>query len=184
MVALGSYFFCRSKRDWAWLAGGMAFTLGADYFLILQNAHLTGIAVFTFTHVCYALRTQYFNRKRVIFVFSVVGAAVVMISAVNELTVLAGFYASLFAINIRLNIKHRKTMHNAPLILTGLILFALCDVCVLLFNIPRLVGALPMLERVYPLIWIFYLPAQTLLAVSAVNFKPADKRSDSSHGTC
>jgi len=171
LVALGSYFFCHNRRDWAWLAGGMAFTAGADYFLILHNAHLPGVAVFCFTHLCYGMRAHRFPLRRVVFVFALVGMATALCVAMDEIMALALLYASLFAISLLLHIKHRRTLHNAPLILTGLILFALCDIFVLLYNVPRYLGIMQELRRVSPLIWLFYLPAQSLLAVSAVRFE-------------
>lgn len=175
-VVLGSYFFRRSTRDWGWLAGGMAFTLGADYFLVLHDNHVPGIAVFCFVHVCYGLRAYHSGKeqtdwKRVIFIFALVGAIILLLVWLESVLLLGGLYAALFATNLRVNTNYRKALHNAPLVLTGLHLFMLCDICVLLFNIPRYFGILPALDAVFPFIWIFYLPAQVLLAFSAVNYK-------------
>jgi len=173
-IALGSYFFCHSKRDWAWLAGGMAFTVGADYFLVLYNAHLYGIAVFCFAHICYAFRAWDAGRNlrlrwvRSIFLIMVLLVAVCVVR--GNVAMLAVMYASWFATSILLHIKNRRVMKNATLILAGLIFFAFCDVFVLLYNVPLYFGVLPWLQRVYRLIWVFYLPSQVLRAVSALRF--------------
>ena len=168
-IVLGSYFFRRTRVDWAWLAGGMAFTVGADYFLVMHDAHLPGVAVFCFAHVCYGLRAARWGRRGV-WLFAGVGAAVAVLFMYGAVLGLATLYAGLFGFSIYMNIKKRKELNNAPLVLVGLFLFALCDVCVLLFNIPRYVGIWPNLVRVLPLVWWFYLPAQGLLAVSAVRW--------------
>jgi hypothetical protein len=175
IVALGSYFLCRDKRDWAWLAGGMAFTVGADCFLVLRDAHIPGVSVFCFAHACYMMRAVRWPWKRVVIFFLIIGCAVSVMVLFGLLTVLVGLYAALFIASITANVRYRKSLPNAPLVLTGLVLFALCDIGVLLYNIPRYAGGYAVLARVYPFIWLFYLPAQSLLALSAADFKPLAK---------
>jgi len=152
----------------------MAFTAGADFFLILHNDHAPGIAVFCLTHVCYALRAIPEHRKpngrAVLFAFTCVAVIAAVLLTLDNAIALAGVYASLFAVNLGLNFKFRRVNHNAWLIIAGLILFALCDITVALYNIPNYLGVLLWLRRVYPAIWLFYLPAQTLLALSAITY--------------
>ncbi|MCL2217267.1 MAG: lysoplasmalogenase family protein [Defluviitaleaceae bacterium] len=180
-LALLSYFRCNSKNDWAWLVGGLAFTLGADYFLVLHNNHLHGIAVFCFTHVCYIMRAD--SHKNSVNVYTLIArfgivSAFVVVAVINDsVAMLAGIYAILFAVNIHVNFRffrNEKTpipKLNRALILAGLILFILCDINVLLFNLPMYLNAPQGLTAVFPLIWVFYLPSQALLAVSAINYK-------------
>jgi len=172
VLAALSYFFCRSKKDWAWLTVGLLFTVGADYFLVIHDNHLPGVAVFSFAHMCYILRALNFaeHRQKVALIALPFVAFFVYLSFINNaLLVLTGIYAGLFLINITVNIKYCKI--NKPLVLCGLILFALCDVNVLLLNLPRQFGMPVIFPWAFYLIWIFYLPSQLLLAVSCVDFK-------------
>ena len=174
-----SYFFCKQKKDWAWLVAGLIFTVGADYFLVLHDRHLPGVAVFCFAHVCYIFRAlENFPRwRRYAFVCLPFLAAAIFIAFITgQLFVLSGIYAGLFGINITVNVRHfkqEKTVlprFNKTLFLAGLILFALCDVNVLLFNLPRQLGVPVIFPWAFRLIWVFYLPAQVLIALSAVKF--------------
>lgn len=213
LIALVSYFFCRSRRDWVFLTAGMAFTVGADFFLILHNRHVPGVAIFCFTHVFYALRAWDGRKLKILerypkpFRFRgvyaptlsgchrhatprkeghknfftsplwgiVTGAGLISIIILfvlwGNVLALAAVYAALFIISLALNFCYRRSLHNPWIVLTGLIFFALCDIAVALMNVPRYLGIFPSLVRVYPFIWLFYLPSQTLLAISAVRFK-------------
>jgi len=167
-IAAFSYFFCVSRRDWAWLTLGLLFTVGADYFLVIHDSHLPGVAVFCFAHVCYIFRAlgDTGRGKRIAWVVVPVLAVVVLFAFVNgALLVLAGTYAALFLTNIAVNMKFCKI--NRPIVLTGLILFALCDVNVVLFNLPHYLGTAATFPWAFWLIWVFYLPSQLLLAASA-----------------
>jgi len=201
IIALLSYFICHSKRDWAWLVSGLAFTLGADYFLVLQNNHLYGVAIFCFAHLCYIMRavtTDVANpttcsgvnnvgRRRMVagawgvkflgFTLLTVITILVAVAFISgSVIALAVIYASLFVVNIAVNFrffgneKTRLPKLNRVLVLTGLVLFVLCDINVLLINLPRYFGAPQWLSSFFPLIWVFYLPSQILLAVSAIAF--------------
>ena len=181
LLALTSYFFCVSKKNWFWLTLGLAFTVGADYFLVIKDWHLHGVAVFCFVHVCYILRVWdckhgfgLFKQTRKGILFLVFAVAVITFSVIfafanGWLIILASIYAGLFITNIALNFCYCKI--NRPFVLTGLILFALCDINVALFNLPRQFDIGFTFPWAFQLIWIFYLPSQLLLAVSAVRKK-------------
>lgn len=103
-----------------------------------------------------------------IFLIAWVLAAFVFRSVIG----LAAIYATLFAANIFVNTyKNRRPKVNYYLVAAGLLLFALCDVNVLLFNLPRYASASYEFSGAYALIWLFYLPAQALLAVSSISAK-------------
>ena len=169
-VAVVSYFFCRDKRDWFWLVVGLSFTLAADYFLILHDRHLPGVAVFCFAHVAYILRAVKLRLAYVLpfFVLAVIGVAYVVLGR-DAIFVFALLYAALFVCNIYVSARYLR--HNRWLVVTGLLLFAACDICVLLYDLPLYFSAPAYLRQVYPLIWVFYLPSQGLLAVSAVKIR-------------
>ena len=177
--AILSYFFCKSKTEWQKLVLGLMFTVGADYFLVLHDRHLPGVAVFCFAHVCYifrALENSSRWRKNAFIVLPFVSAIIGFAFAFEALFLLSGIYATLFFANIAVNVWHYRKKEtvlprlNKALFLTGLILFALCDVNVMLFNLPSQLGIPVIFPWAFRLIWVFYLPSQAMLAVSAVKF--------------
>ena len=170
---------------------GLAFTVGADYLLILRNAHHFGVVVFCFAHMAYILRAlchapgkwrRLFPGLTVIVVGLVylimalfvldwlnwINAYYIVSRIVFSIYIVAALYATLFVTNIYLSARYIR--HNRVLVITGLLLFAACDIFVLLFNLPFYFGAPAGLTAVFPLIWVFYLPSQALLGVSAVAF--------------
>jgi len=181
-VAVLSFFRCNCKKDWAWLVGGLAFTLGADYFLVLQNNHVSGVAVFLFAHVCYIERAMNAMKQKIKPVtkrLGIVAIALIFLFVLHTGSVVIGLaigYAVLFVSNLVVNFRHltcretRIPKLNRALTCAGLVLFALCDICVMLFNLPQYFGAYHGLTAVFPLIWVFYLPSQIILAVTAVRF--------------
>jgi hypothetical protein len=96
---------------------------------------------------------------------------------IDGLLLLAGVYGFLFVGNLLINTRFllQKDAHlpkkNRCMVITGLALFALCDVNVLLYNLP---DYFPGMEDVmlpfYTFIWVFYLPAQGLLALSGIKW--------------
>lgn len=172
VVAIVSGLRCHSRRDWLWLVGGLGFTVLADYFLVLRDEHLLGVAAFCFAHVCYIFRAVEFKKRVLGLVafasFLAIWATGVFI--VQSVIVVAGLYALLFCINIIVNIKARRPRPNYWLVLAGLILFALCDINVMLFNLPQYMGVEHGFDFAFTLIWVFYLPSQALLAASAFRF--------------
>jgi len=159
----------RNLKDWLWLVAGLGFTLWADYFLVLRQEEFLGVAVFCFVHVCYIFRTVGF-RVRIFSAFFAVWCIAFFI--LQSVIVFAGIYAVLFAVNIYVNAKARRPRTNQILVMAGLILFLLCDVNVLLMNLPQYVGTPVFFGRAYTFVWVFYLPSQILLGISARDFKP------------
>jgi len=181
LIALVTYKFCVSRRDWLWLVTGLGFTVGADYFLVLENNHLYGVAVFCFAHVCYINRAR---EKASWILFAVTAVLVTVALFFASVIALALVYAVLFCANIFVNFrffkdeKTRLPKRNRTLILAGLILFALCDINVLLFNLPNYINAPQWFAMFFMLIWVFYLPSQAILAVTAYDFRaPQDRLS-------
>ena len=186
VIAALSYFRCCNKKDWAWLTAGLLFTVGADYFLVLHNNHLPGVAVFCFAHVCYILRGLQDTKggQKVVLLavpFLVLTVALAFIN--GALLALSGVYGGLFVANLVVNIRFFRQKGapqtlprlNKGLALVGLFLFALCDINVLLFNLPQELGLPVTFPFAFGLIWVFYLPSQMLLAVSGVRFNAKNK---------
>ncbi|MCL2372409.1 MAG: lysoplasmalogenase [Defluviitaleaceae bacterium] len=174
-TALASYPHRSTKRDWRWLIYGLSFTAAADYFLIIRDWHLPGVAIFIFAHACYIMRgleTQP-GRKLNPAWLAAPFAAVLVGMFLHSLLFLAALYALLFLANIiTWVLAAKKTRQPKHIVmLTGLILFAACDINVLLFNLPGHLNISPPLIT-FHLIWVFYLPAQVLICISGLNTIP------------
>jgi len=190
-VALVSFFFCRSRKDWFWLTLGLAFTVAADFFLVLHDLHFIGVAVFCFAHMAYiarAVNSSPGGLRRIFPLLAVIAVALAyfvmtlyvlswlnwihsssrVFNIIFSIETVVALYAALFITNIYVSARYIR--HNRVLVIAGLLLFAACDICVLIFNLPFYFGAPGWLRGVFPLIWVFYLPSQALLAVSAVDF--------------
>ena len=92
------------------------------------------------------------------------------------LAAFAIIYACLFSQNLAAHIKYyRKGAHLSPnrgIMLGAVILFALCDIHVLMFNlhhyfpVPSAVGTWGFMWM-----WVFYAPSQVLFGVSALSWE-------------
>ncbi|MCL1862007.1 MAG: lysoplasmalogenase family protein [Defluviitaleaceae bacterium] len=176
IVALFSYARCYSKKEWCLLVCGLGFTLLADYFLVLSGQHLFGVAAFCFVHVFYIFRAVEFKKWMAV-PLACVAVVWVIVFAVGSVVAMAGLYALLFFANIIVNIKSKnhRPRANFYLVMVGLALFALCDINVMLFNLARYTGITHGFDSAFMLIWIFYLPSQLLLAISALRLSKSPK---------
>jgi hypothetical protein len=82
----------------------------------------------------------------------------------------AGVYAILIIAVTIAAFKRRQAHANNILSRLGMILFLLCDVNVLLWNMRTMAGVTEIPHWTVTIIWMFYLPGQTMLALSAYNF--------------
>ena len=164
VVATIAGFLARYNQDRVFLALGLFFTVLADFFLVLMDWHMPGVSVFIFVHFCYMLRVlpaRHFYKVGI-------GIAVALVGiGMGQIIVVGGMYGLAFLVNIYVNIKYRT--QKKALVLTGLILFMLCDLNVLLYNAQRYLGVGFAWGLSFYLIWVFYLPSQLLLAFSGCN---------------
>jgi len=185
IIALTTFYFSHSKKDWLCLSAALALTLISDYFLVLTHNHAVGVFLFCFVHIAYLLRISGNKDKSLagIWAAALAGAALYVVILIipifpglNLLLSLAAVYALLFLQNLVAHIKYYRSNNegelpkfNKGLILAGLILFALCDIHVMLFNLPNFVQV-PQFVSTWgrAWIWVFYAPSQMLLSLSAV----------------
>ena len=178
IIALVSYFFCHSKKDWRYLATAMGFTAVSDYYLVLVNIHRIGLFTFCFVHMIYILRVSENKKKSIQRILITVLAGVLLYVLFFDIVLIpiAIVYAALFVQNLAAHIKYYRNGEALPginrgIMLIGLILFALCDINVLMFNLPRFIEFPQELANLgHRLIWFFYGPSQLLLGVSAWRF--------------
>jgi hypothetical protein len=185
-VTLLSRFRCHSRKDWMFLCAGMGFTLTADYLMLVAYNNLAGLFTFWLVHVTYILRVSKYRVKGALAVFSALGVCVgayMMFSYAIDATLFGAFvYAALFAADILFHIRFVRGGGGTPesalpprnrvMMLAGLLLFALCDVSVMMYNLPRYADVSRGVSTFgYALIWVFYAPAQMLLAASAADLR-------------
>ena len=156
-------------------------TLVADLFLLFTDLFVIGVLVFIGVHACALLR----YKPRWLIPAGIAAATlfiVVFLVFQNMLrgnTMLALVFAVCPAYAVLIITLTVSTFHspqprqNEIFSRLGMLLFLGCDVNVLLFNALPIGNGLHTASIV--LMWLFYLPAQTMLALSATNL-PLVKR--------
>ncbi len=161
-------------------AAAMAFTLGADTFLLLlDRSYETGVVLFCIVQGLY-LRRLYlvcgralWPERLILSVLFCVGLGV--LERLTPLNILVLLYFANFLCNVRLSLSQSGV--RARQFAAGLILYLCCDVCVGGFNAPELLPE-GLAEPLRVGMWLFYLPGQTLLALSAQPEPPAVSRGE------
>ena len=174
-VSVGSYRFGFSRRDSLLLITGMAFTVASDFFLVLRDTDFTGLYLFCLVHAAYLFRASRSVKKPAAAVAVTLVCSVPAFIFFDTLLANALIYACLVAESVAANIINFKNSDrpkvNRALALAGVLLFCLCDINVLLFNLPRYAAvprAIP--ATAYKFIWASYLSSQFVLAISGYSF--------------
>lgn len=152
---------------WAWRGGdrlvfpALLFTAGADWFLLVRGDHLLlGVGLFLVVQTLYLLRLRRLGSGsgywlRVILAL-LLGLAVFALNMASALNLLVALYFSQLLSNAVLAWGARRWTFAM-----GLTLFVCCDICVGMFNL----GILYSFASVG--MWLFYLPSQVLIVLSA-----------------
>ncbi len=152
------------------VAGALAFTAGADTFLVaLTDHYVLGMALFCGAQWCYLLRVRRMSGRSwpggrlVLCLLSLAGLRA--LGLWNPLDVLSLVYFANFLCSALLSLSckgRRERIFSA-----GLLLYLCCDVCVALFQFPQLLPA-----AAYAFVrvgmWLFYLPGQVLIVLSGL----------------
>ena len=152
-------------------AAAMALTLCADFFLLVLNRdYALGVAIFCLVQGLYLLRLCRELEQRPLLplraaLFLLELGLLRGLEALTALNALAAFYFGNFLCNV-------LGAAGAPgrrgrLFFAGLGLFLCCDLCVGAHNLPGLVPQW-CLEAARVGMWLFYLPGQVLIALSAL----------------
>lgn len=172
-----------NTRDIFLLRLGMFITVIADLCLVIFDFYILGIAFFTLVQITYAVRysTRKFNalliNYLIVFLCIVFSYELfnLFIVRVNILLPMSLFYSICLTLSVSKAINvWKKDLYPSPskyMIVLGMILFLLCDICVALSNISALLPltgySLRSFEEICRLlVWVFYLPSQLLLALS------------------
>jgi hypothetical protein len=177
-----------------------AFTLVADFLIIFTEHFAIGIAVFCGAHLTATNRYAGIKRAKAMAVIAFAFAVTIIVIAITQavasntserlITLLSGGeetnpwryavsaapYALLITAATVSAFKRRQAPVNNILSRLGMTLFVLCDVNVLLWNLRGAMEMTAIPAWTGTLIWTFYLPAQTMLALSAHDFESADSK--------
>jgi hypothetical protein len=157
-------------------------TLAADFFLLFTDHFVAGLLVFLLAHLTALFR----YRPRWVPLFAAAAGALCLAAWIvgdsyhSELqllrfALLCIAYAALIGGVLIAAIVAEQPRINALLSRIGMILFICCDVHVFFANF--LTSENAYYEPALVLMWVFYLPAQTMLALSVVPFSPRSKNS-------
>ena len=160
-----------------------AFTLVADFFLSklvdFEGTQLIAMCVFCLVQGCYFIRVFHYQSrlqrlthlivKVLATIVSLVLTIVVLGDKTNALALIAVFYFSQLIVNIVYAFIQIKLSILLPI---GLLLFMLCDIFVGLFVLGTIMpipdgSIIHQINNIgVNLAWVFYVPSQTLLALS------------------
>lgn len=152
----------------------LALTACADWFLLVRGGrYALGVALFLCVQAVYLLRLRRAGAPSAWFLRSSLallgGLAVCAAGMASPLNLLAALYFSQLLSNTALAWTRRGTRWR--IFALGLTLFIGCDACVGLFNV--LPPSSPLFPAVSIGMWLFYLPSQVLIALSALPGKEA-----------
>ena len=170
-----------SHDDAKLLIGGLLFTLIADMFFLFTQAAAFGIVSFYFAHLCYIrrYRRESFKRNLVTVLAVLLFCTVGFLSGLKfpYVFLLGTVYAVLIITVTGLAFLSGLPKINKRLAGIGMILFLICDANVALSFFAPKTGMLYGIADA--LVWIFYIPSQALLSLSAADF---ERRQASSPG--
>jgi len=151
-------------------AAALGLTVAADVFLLVLDRHyLLGVALFCAVQGCYLARVSHANGGRTLWPLRVglctaALAFLYCLELLNPLNALSLVYFANFFCNVLQ--AAFLTGRRSRLFFAGLLLFLCCDACVGIFNQP---GLFPAALSAFAAVgmWMFYLPGQILIALSA-----------------
>jgi len=164
LLAISLTFQSEDKRDSRFVVLALMFTMIADIFLLFTHHKIIGVFFFCLVQLTYLKR---YNLQ--IFITGIYFVVIAMIAHLvlpfQPLYVIAGLYAILILSCAISTFKTKLPKFNLYCARVGMILFILCDINVALFN--ELSRNFSYYQVISIGIWLFYLPAQLLLALSA-----------------
>lgn len=165
LLALNLYRMSINKQDSKYVVIAFIFTLIADIFLLFTGNKIAGVLFFCFVQLTYLKRNNRHFFKFGIYV-SVVAVIIYLFAVFDSLYIIVTLYASLILACAISTFKTDLPKFNLFCVRIGMILFILCDIHVALFD--QLSRGSSYYYFASIVIWLFYLPAQFLLALSAV----------------
>lgn len=189
IAAVFPLFFIKSK-NYLSTQIGLVFTMFADLFLVVITPMLQipAMICFTITQLSYFIRI-YLNQEskkeklthiiiRIISSILIIIIAIIVLKEKTDfLSLISTFYYANLIVNIIFSFKQSKLSLLFPI---GLLLFACCDLQVGIsilnssyINIENIKILNFIADPPFNLAWLFYVPSQTLIALSIIKNKPS-----------
>ncbi len=186
LAALFAALFLEAKKDYILIQAGLLFTVLADIFLVLLSAEekLAAMCLFSVTQICYFtllyIRDNRFGKIhlaiRILTTLSALAGVIIVLGLSTDLLSLVSlFYYANLLVNVIWAFVEFKT---SRLLALGLLLFALCDACIgfsvmdsMYISISEGSFLYFLANPGFNLAWVFYIPSQTLIALSLAEIK-------------
>lgn len=163
--------FLLTKRQWLMRTAFLLTVLADTFLLLLDRQYLIGVLCFCAVQLLYALRLGKRCGKRGLVIRGMsYGAALLILYGLDllaPLTAAAAFSFTQLAVSAVTALRKPCKTCSDRLTAWGLTLFLGCDICVGLHNIEAYLPVLIWPQGVSIGMWLFYLPAQVLLVLSA-----------------
>ncbi len=160
------------KRDSALLVVALFLTCVSDLFLLLLERPVPGLVAFCFVHLMYIRRYKpgFSKPAAAIVAFVLAGClmAKILIDGFPIIVILGCLYGVLIVAVTMFAFAAPLPQVNRRLATAGMMMFLLCDIHVALFN--TLTASNPYYPLASFFMWLFYLPAQVLLALSGYDY--------------
>lgn len=149
----------------------LGFTLISDYFLLLTSVYSVGVVTFIMVQLGYSGALKLAKDQSLTRTEYLVSGALIVISMILlkfDVTVgLSLLYAVLFVRNLFVAYKEHKLSQYNRWLFIGLLLYAICDIQVAMFNLDIIKTHFTWLYSVVAVgMWTFYLPGQVILTLS------------------
>ncbi|MCB2291132.1 lysoplasmalogenase family protein [Clostridium sp. CS001] len=185
-IVNNSYTHIANYRDRLLLQFGMFITVIADLCLVIFDFYILGVVFFSMVQIIYSVRYDPKKQKVTLINFFIAFQFIVLsyftvrlfIREISILLPISLFYSICLLTSVIKAIKAFKSnlypLPNKYMVVLGMILFLLCDICVALSNVTTILPIeahfIISLQQIASfLIWVFYLPSQLLLSLSGSN---------------
>ncbi len=166
-LILSFLYKSNNQRDIFLLRTALMFTVIADFFMLIAHNVLFGLLFFCCVHYVYTSRYSCHKFIMPLIITQSALFAILIFVKVKFIYILAVLYAVSFVFSL-FSLKYYMgnpliSLRCKMMSVAGMLLFLACDINVGLYN-------LFFLPINYILTWVFYLPSQLLLSLSA-NYK-------------
>lgn len=187
-------FSLKFSTDALFTSFALLFTVCADFCLVILDPReqFLSMVFFSTVQIFYFLRLIRLSsgKRENIIHFSVRGTAIILAllltaivlgESADALSLISMFYYANLIVNLAFSVKHIKTSVMLPI---GLLCFILCDTLVGLSELGSLYMNFSEDSIIYKLthtelnlIWLFYVPSQTLISLSPLEINAKSKNS-------
>jgi len=170
-------FAFERKRKNLWLIVAFVFTCAADYFLVLADSHYEmAVSLFVGAQIFHFLRIlaidHSFWKESVLLrliLFGILAICLIFFKMTEPLYLLGAFYILNLCVNAIDSALKAKKKPGFWVLFAGLILFIFCDITVGLYGIYDTLGlSQEVAYAISDLTYIFYIPSQILIPLSAL----------------